>query len=270
MGPRDLDDPGRERRREQRGLLLGGGGCQDRFQILREAHVEHFVRLVEHYEVQGLQPERLPPDVVERSAGRRHHDVDAAAEGADLRTHGCAAVDRQHLHAEHAPVAMDRFGDLHGELAGGHQNEHGRALRRRRIRSQHMQCRQGEGGGLARAGRRLGEEIASGEQRRDRGHLDRRRLFVAEGREAHEEAGIETEGGEAGHGARRCDSRRHPTYHGREGPDTEARRWIDERIRLPQTVVTRARAGASAGDPRLAAAPARVHRDRSSEEPRAE
>src|SRR5262245_23106685 len=71
-----------------------------------------------------------------------------------------------------------------------------------------MQRWQGERGGLARTGRRLGEKIASGEQRRDRRQLDRRGLFVAEGRESREQAIIQTERGKAARSHRRHTGRR--------------------------------------------------------------
>ena len=45
-------------------------------------------------------------------------------------------------------------------------------------------------------GRRLGEEVAAGEQRRDRLALDRRRLLVAEARDGRQQPRVEVEVGE--------------------------------------------------------------------------
>ena len=76
--------------------------------------------------------------------------------------------------------------------------------------SRRVQQRQGEGRRLAGAGGGLPEHVAAGEQRRDRRHLDRRRLLVAEGREALEEARVEAEARETRcFGFRRTGTLRH-------------------------------------------------------------
>ena len=61
---------------------------------------------------------------------------------------------------------------------------------------------QRERGGLAGAGRGLAEQVAAGEQGRDRLALDRGGLFVAERGERLDEGGGEAEVGEGGHGGR--------------------------------------------------------------------
>ncbi len=65
-----------------------------RVDVFGKAHVEHLVGFVEHQDLEGAQIESAPPQVVERAARRRHDDVDAAAERADLLVHRRPAVKR--------------------------------------------------------------------------------------------------------------------------------------------------------------------------------
>ena len=69
--------------------------------------------------------------MVDRAAGRRDDDVDAASQAAQLLADRLAAVDRQDPGAELAAVVVDRLGDLHRQLAGGDQDERRRAAARR-------------------------------------------------------------------------------------------------------------------------------------------
>ena len=121
----------------------GSSGVSPRIvlDVLGEAHVEHLVGLVEHDHLEAAQVQRAPVDVVERAAGRRHHDVDAAPERAELPADRLAAVDREHPRAHVAPVAVHRLGDLHRELARGHQDQ------RERLRLSAV--RRGSAGGRA-------------------------------------------------------------------------------------------------------------------------
>ena len=57
---------------------------EDRLEVLGEAHVEHLVGLVEHDGAHRAEIERAALDVVERAAGRRDDDVDAALQRAQL------------------------------------------------------------------------------------------------------------------------------------------------------------------------------------------
>ena len=192
----DRGDARRHRRGEERGLLLARRLLEDRFEVLREAHVEHLVGLVEHEEPHRVELQGLAPDVVERAPGRADDDVDPAFQRADLWIHRRAAVDCRDVDAEDLPVAVDRLGDLHRELARRHEDERGRPPASARVLSDPLEQRQRERGGLARARRGLPEHVASGEERRDRGVLDRRRLLVAERAERAHELFRQPEGGE--------------------------------------------------------------------------
>ena len=103
--------------------------------------------------------------MIERAARRRDDDVGAALEAANLLQHRGAAVERQHRQASAAGVLVHRLGDLHGELARRHEHEAiGAAAVLGAEGGDAMQHRQREGGGLAGARGRLGEQVAALEQ----------------------------------------------------------------------------------------------------------
>ena len=159
-----------------------------------------------------VEAERAAIQVIDRASGRRDHDVHAAREPVELRRDRLAAVDGDDPHAELAAVLVDRLGDLHRELARGREHEGrrpaaapvgrgaaaGDRLRRRPAlverRREPLEHRQRERRGLAGAGRRLGEQVAALEQRRDRGQLDGRGLLVAEGGQGAQQPLVELEG----------------------------------------------------------------------------
>ena len=196
----DLGDAGRQRGGEERGLPLLRRRLENRLELVGEAHVEHLVGLVEHDGLDAAQVEGVAPDVIERAARRGDHDVHAAAEDGDLLAEGLPAVDRHGAGADGAAVAMEGLGDLHGELAGGHQHEHRGAGGLGGFLRELLQEGKGEGGGLAGAGRGLSQEIASLEERRDGLTLDGSGFLVAQGGEGFDEDGGEAELRESRHG----------------------------------------------------------------------
>ncbi len=180
-------------RGEERGLPLRRRRLEDGLELVGEAHVEHLVGLVEHDGLDAAEVERAAADVIERATRRGDDDVHAAAEDGDLLAEGLSAVDRHGAGADGAAVAMERLGDLHGELAGGYEHEHGGAGGLGRFLREPLQERQGEGGGLAGAGGGLAQEVAALEQRRDGLALDGRGFLVAERGEGLDEGGGEAE-----------------------------------------------------------------------------
>ena len=194
----ELRDPRRERGREERRLTIGRSGLQDGLEILGEAHVEHLVRLVEHDDLHRIEAQRLAADVIERTAGRGDDHVDAALQHAQLVLHRRAAIDRQRAHSERLPVLVHRLGDLHRQLARGHEDQRGGARAWIGVGGDEVQQRERERGGLSGSRCGLAKDVAAGEQRWDRLALYWGRLLVAERRERVDEPRIETERGEAG------------------------------------------------------------------------
>ena len=143
--------------------------------------------------------------MVDRATRRRDHDIDPAAEAAQLLPDRLAAVDGHDPGAERLAIDVEGLGDLHGELAGRDDDEGAGAVGSGRADRDALEDRQREGRGLAGAGRRLGEDVAAAEQQRDGLALDRRRLLVAQVGDRGEQALVEVEAGEAvGGGRSRC------------------------------------------------------------------
>ena len=113
----------RHRRGEQHGLAGVRGGVEQGLDVLDEAHVEHLVGLVEHDDLEVVQPQRAAVHQVDRPARRGDDDVDALGQPAQLRADGGAAVDGEHAGAHASAVAGDRLGDLQRQLPGGGQDE---------------------------------------------------------------------------------------------------------------------------------------------------
>ena len=109
-----------------------GVACEDRLDVLGEAHVEHLVGLVEHHHLDPAERQRAAPDVVERPTGRGDDDMDAARQRVELRPDRLPAVDRHDAGTELAAVLGDRLRDLHRQLARRDQDQghRGRPARR--------------------------------------------------------------------------------------------------------------------------------------------
>ncbi len=195
----DGGDARRHRGGKERRLPRGRRGRENRLEVVGEAHVEHLVGFVEHEDLERREIERGAAQVIEGAAGRGHDDLDTAAQGADLLIHRRAAVERHHGQGRLLGVLVDRFGDLHRQLARGHEHEGARhpLLRRRRL-EQPVQHRQGERGGLAGAGAGLADDVLAGQEHRNGGALDGGGFFVAEGRDGLDDGVVEAEGGESG------------------------------------------------------------------------
>ena len=141
-------------------------------------------------------------------AGRRHDDVGAATEGAELAVVADAAVDRDGLDGPLGAVRPDALLDLEGQLPGGDEDEHARrtgpaadrrtrrAVLRRRRRGpavEMLEDRQHEGGRLAGAGLGAGEHVAARQHERNRLGLDGCGLGIALVRDSAEELGRQPE-----------------------------------------------------------------------------
>ena len=197
--PREVLDAARHRRGEQHALAGVRGGVEEGLDVLHEAHVEHLVGLVEHDDVELVEPQRAAVHEVDRPAGGGHDDVDALGQAAQLRAGGGTAVDGEDARAHAPAVLRDRLGDLQRELAGRGEDEterrcaagaHGALL------AEALQHGQREGGGLAGAGGGLADQVAAFDQRRDGLGLDRGGNRVAERGDGPLQLGAEREVGE--------------------------------------------------------------------------
>ena len=183
MFSRNRQDPRRHRRRKERRLPRRRRGLEDDIEVLGEPHVEHLVGLVEHQQLDRIELQRPPFQMIERAARRGDHDMGAAFEGADLLMHRRAAVKGQHRKADALRVLVDRFGDLHRELARRYQHDAAGLIRTGTAFADPLQHRQRKRRGLAGAGAGLAEEVAPLEQQRDRLALHRGRFFITKRRD---------------------------------------------------------------------------------------
>jgi hypothetical protein len=169
--------------------------------------VGHVVGLVEDGDLDGVEDDGLALDEVLEATRRGDEQVDAAVEGVDLRRVGQATGHQLVAQAEDVHEGLERVGDLHGQLTGGHQDQGARATRGRLLAVVEARQRgEAEGEGLAGPGLATAEDVLAGKGIRDGGGLDRERRRDAVTGEALDEAVGQAEGGEAvvlgdGHGA---------------------------------------------------------------------
>ncbi len=129
--------------------------------------------------------------MIEQPARRGDDDVDARLERALLRGVADAAEHRRPREPRVLREGDELLVDLRRELAGGREDE--RPRRAARLRQQAVEHGEEEGGRLAAAGHRGGEEVATGEAGGDRLLLDGRRAFEAEVGDALEQQRVEVE-----------------------------------------------------------------------------
>ena len=84
-----------------------GVADEDRLEVLGEAHVEHLVGLVEDDDLDLVEGDAARVEVIDRAAGRRDDDVDAAGKAAELLPDRLAAVHRQDADRDRLAVAVD-------------------------------------------------------------------------------------------------------------------------------------------------------------------
>ena len=171
----EIDDARGHGGREEGSLAVDGGLRQDPLDVLDKAHVEHFIGLIEDEEAHIVKKERATAHVVHDPAGRTDDDLGPALQTSELPLVWLAAVDGQGLDVLVAPVAVDGFRHLDGQLPRRRQNQrlHGPLLRIDRLDDG-----QAKRGGLAGAGLSLCDDVPAGEKGRDGRGLNRRRLFV--------------------------------------------------------------------------------------------
>ena len=144
---RQRGDRRRQRRREEHRLAARRQHLHDAADVGEESHVEHPVGLVEHEDLQTVQPRIGPLQVIEEPARRGDEDVGAAAEGRLLGAHGDAAEHCRAGDAREARQGAPLLVDLGGELPRRRQHEGARDAGR--SAQQALEDRQQECCGLA-------------------------------------------------------------------------------------------------------------------------
>ena len=147
---------------------------EDLADVADEAHVEHAVGLVEDEDLDPRQVDRPLAEVVEQAARRGDDDLGAGAQRADLRVEADAAVDRGRADRAAARRRSGRSPRPGARARGSGSRISARMTRGppAGVRVEALEHRQHEGGRLAGAGLGAGEEVAAGEDERDRLGLD--------------------------------------------------------------------------------------------------
>ena len=153
---RQRDDPfGHRGRKEQNASPVVRMG-EDFLDILDEAHVQHFVGLVEDQVLEFPDVKRSPVQVVEYPARRSDDHVDAFGQSAELFAHRSAAVDGRDRQLAAAVQRQQFLGHLQRQFARGHEDQ---GLSRALKRAEPFENRQAERGGLAGPGLGLRDDV---------------------------------------------------------------------------------------------------------------
>ncbi len=184
------------RGREEHALAALGDLVEQLGDLGHEAQVRHLVGLVEDGDLDVLERAGAAVDDVAQTARGGDEDVDAALQGVDLVAHRGAAADDLHAQAEDVAVRLERVGDLHGQLAGGGQDDAARLLLLGVAARQGGEERQTEGEGLAGAGAAAAQDVLARQRVRDGRGLDREGLGHTVLGELADDALGQAEGGE--------------------------------------------------------------------------
>ena len=109
--------------REEQPLRVGRGLGQQLGDLGQEAHVGHLVGLVEHGDLDVVELAGAALDQVAEAARGGDDDLDAAPERVHLPVVRHAADGGLEEDADRAAERHQRVGDLHGQLAGRHQDQ---------------------------------------------------------------------------------------------------------------------------------------------------
>src|SRR4051812_37376256 len=105
-------------------MLAGRRIFQDKVNILTEAHVEHFVGLVEYYVLYGVEINGFTLYKVNKAAGGSYYYLRIALKVADLTTYGYATVYSRSLKATHVhAILLELSLYLHAKLAGRREDQ---------------------------------------------------------------------------------------------------------------------------------------------------
>ena len=200
----DVADVAVERRREEHRLRAPGAKAQDPLDLWREAVVGHPVGLVEDHDVHVGHGNVAGFEQVDQSQRSGHDDLGTLAQALDLLRAARAAVDGEDTLATVFGHRPEDFGDLHGELPGGHEDEAERSTGGCWL-DDARQHRHPERQRLPRSRAGPAAHVVAGQGDRDCRSLDLERL----GEARRGEAGIDALGhAELGEAGRRLDGRK--------------------------------------------------------------
>ena len=119
----DLVDTMVERRGEQHVLGILRGLFKQTLHAGQEAHIGHFVCLIEHHAFNGIQGERVLAQQILQTPGASHHDLGTGLELGDLTGVFHAAIHGGGAHAVSLGKRQQHVVDLFGEFTGGREHQ---------------------------------------------------------------------------------------------------------------------------------------------------
>ena len=120
----DVADRSRYRGREHHGLRLFGAVFRDVFDVFAEAHVQHFIGLIQHEHGELGDVERAAFKVIDHTSWRSDHDVGGTFEGFELAVDGLSTIHRHDMDAFLELTELHQLtGDLDGQFAGRTQHK---------------------------------------------------------------------------------------------------------------------------------------------------
>jgi hypothetical protein len=172
-------DFGRHGGRIEQRLAGKGQKLADFFHVGNESHVQHAVGFVDHQDIDLGQKDAAALEMIHQPARRGDQHIHAAVQFLDLVVHGDAADQQRVAEFGIFAVLVEAFRHLVGQFAGGLQHQSARHARLAAAARQHLDHRQGETGGLARAGLGDADHVAPLQDKRDALRLDGRGRGVA-------------------------------------------------------------------------------------------
>ncbi len=127
-----IGNAGRVGGREQQRLPLLRASLHNRDHVFVEAHIKHAVGFVQYQCLQGAEIKTAALQMVHDAARRADHNVGAMFQAGELRAHGAATAQDQHLDIVFAAgEAADFLRHLIGQFAGWaqHHGLYGKAAR---------------------------------------------------------------------------------------------------------------------------------------------
>lgn len=183
-----LLDVRRHRCGEQQGLAIFRYQLQDGLDIIHEAHVQHFIRFVQHDGLNIVKPDGLPVNVVKQSARCADNNLRLLFQSANLPAYILSAVNRKGADPFKSGQFADLFGNLNGELAGWRHDESDDPLFFFR---DFVNKRKAECCGLTGTCLCLSDHVLSGEGNRDGLGLNRCRFFKSKFRNRLKHSGLQ-------------------------------------------------------------------------------
>jgi hypothetical protein len=153
-----------------------GALLHDAPHVREEAHVQHPIRLVEHEELDPVEPCVAPVNVIQQPSRCGDDHIHAILQRVHLLLVAHAAVDDGDAEIREARVVAESRLHLRRQLASRLQHEHART---RLVRAELGEDGQCERRRLARARLRAPDDIGAREHERDGAELDGRGIHVA-------------------------------------------------------------------------------------------